>query len=118
MVISILAFHHYVHPKIVVGEMRRVLKKGGRVIISDAYEPVFWRWLLSNFKIWFFNDSGDLHFYSEKEIESLLTKNGFQDIVWKRIGSNRFLATGRQELQAGKLRAASFQDVGVKSLLG
>jgi ubiquinone/menaquinone biosynthesis C-methylase UbiE len=92
MVTCILAFHHFVQPEIVVNEMHRVLRKGGRVIICDVYEPIFWRRFYTNI-LMEASSGGDLHFYSEKEIKWLLNRVGFRPTVWKKVGK-RFIATG------------------------
>jgi ubiquinone/menaquinone biosynthesis C-methylase UbiE len=88
-----LAFHHFGQPEIVVNEMHRVLRKGGRVIICDMYEPISWRRLLANIFMLAFSGSGDLHSYSEKEIKWLLNRVGFRPTVWKKE-EKRFIATG------------------------
>ncbi|MGA2767355.1 MAG: class I SAM-dependent methyltransferase [Candidatus Bathyarchaeia archaeon] len=93
MVTCILAFHHFERPEIVVKEMHRVLKKGGSVILCDIYEPIFWRRLRANIFLRAFSDSGDLRFYSEREIKWLLNRVGFRSTVWKKAGK-RFTATG------------------------
>lgn len=93
MVTCILAFHHFEQPEIVANEMHRVLRKGGKVIISDVYEPIFWRRLRANILNQALSDSGDLHFYSEKEIKWLLNRAGFRPTVWKEM-EKRFIATG------------------------
>lgn len=92
LVTCTLAFHHFEQPEIVLNEIHRVLRKGGSTIICDVYEPIFWRRLRSNILASVFSDSGDLHFYSKKEIKWLLRRSGFHSIVWKTVGK-RFLVT-------------------------
>jgi ubiquinone/menaquinone biosynthesis C-methylase UbiE len=93
VVICALAFHHFEQPEIVVNEMHRVLRKGGKVIICDVYEPIFWRRLRANIFMLAFSGIGDLHSYSEKEIKWLLNRVGFRYTVWKKVG-RRFIAIG------------------------
>ena len=93
VVTCILAFHHFEQPEMVIREMRRVLGKGGRIIIADAFEPILWRRLRANIMgRAFVSESGDIHFYSEKEIKLLLNRSGFQNTVWQSAGKS-FIAT-------------------------
>jgi len=92
VVTCILAFHHFEYPETVIREMHRVLKTNGRMIIADVYDPIFWWRLRANIMMRTFSDSGDVHFYSEKEIKWLLNRNGFRHTVWKSAGY-RFIAT-------------------------
>jgi ubiquinone/menaquinone biosynthesis C-methylase UbiE len=93
MITCILAFHHFEQPEIVMREMHRVLRRSGRVMICDVYEPIFWRRFRRNVLMRAFSVSGDVHFYSKKEIKWLLNRVGFRAVVWKRAGK-RFIAAG------------------------
>jgi ubiquinone/menaquinone biosynthesis C-methylase UbiE len=88
-----LSFHHYEHPEIVLKEMHRVLRSGGRVVICDICQPFFRRLFLNLFMR--FNHEGDAHIYSGKEIMVLLRRADFRDIVWKRAGTKSFLVSAR-----------------------
>ena len=72
------SFHHYIHPDVVLGEMHRVLKSGGRVLIGDPYMPGVVRPLLNVFLR--FSDSGDYHIYGFDEMKRLFRKSGL-DLV-------------------------------------
>ena len=89
MVTCVLAFHHFEQPEIVVKEMHRVLRKGGKVIICDVYVPIFWRRLRANIFMRASKSArahGDLHYYSQREIKWLLNRVGFRSIAWKEVG--------------------------------
>ena len=85
------SFHHYEHPEKVLGEMRRVLKKGGRLVIGDCWMQTPLR-LIMNVFIRFGND-GDYHFYSKREICGLLKKSGFTVTEWSRVNEHAMIVT-------------------------
>lgn len=92
-VTCVLAFHHFEQPEIVLKEMHRVLRKEGRIIICDVYEPIFWRRLRANILMRASNVHGDLHYYSQREIKWLLNGSGFRPVDWRELGK-RFIVTG------------------------
>jgi ubiquinone/menaquinone biosynthesis C-methylase UbiE len=84
------SFHHYPHPKKVLLEMKRLLKKDGTLIIGDPTAPAIIRQMMNlciNFKI--YND-GDFKIYSKKEIERLLKECGFEPFDYTMISNMSF----------------------------
>lgn len=84
-----LSFHHYEHPETVLGEARRVLRNGGRVIIGDVCLPFHLNKLVN--LLMRFGREGDVHFYSEKEMRTLLNEAGFSDISWNHTTNRTFV---------------------------
>jgi ubiquinone/menaquinone biosynthesis C-methylase UbiE len=70
------SFHHYPNPRQVLVEMRRVLKPGGHLVISDPWFPGLLR-RLANFAVRL-SKLGDVRIYSLDELHSLITAVGLQ----------------------------------------
>ena len=89
VVMSTESFHHYVNPKRAINEMKRVLKKGGDLIITDAnfYLPLF-------NKIMEKIEPGIVHIYNKQEMKKLFIQAGFKDIVQKRTAFAFFITKG------------------------
>lgn len=80
-VISTEAFHHFPQPRLVLKEIRRVLKSNGKLALADInFPPLF----LNN--VLFRLEPGFVRMYSKKGFVGLFMKNGFQVIKQKRIG--------------------------------
>lgn len=79
------SFHHYPHPKTVLKEMRRVMKKDALLFIGEGYaiQPVRFFLNLS----FHFSKSGDFHSYGKKELSLLLRQSGFALCEIKKTGS-------------------------------
>lgn len=92
-VTCVLAYHHFVDPETVTKELFRVLIPGGRALIADPYDPSPWHRLHHNILMRAFSTSGDLHFYSYREMKWLMKKAGFTSITWNST-SQRFVTTG------------------------
>ena len=88
-----LSFHHYENPEMVLAEARRVLRNEGRVIIGDVCLP-FHLNRLANLLMRFRHEGG-VHFYSEKEMRTLLNKAGFDNISWNRTTRRTFVVNAR-----------------------
>ena len=73
------AFHHFPAPYKFIKEAYRLLKKGGKIYITEMFLPNFIR-VLTNCFILPFLRSGDVKIYSPKEIEKLLINAGFENI--------------------------------------
>lgn len=78
IVVCNASFHHYIHPDAVLSEMRRVLKKGGQLLIGDPYIPTGLRSVMN--VMLRFSDSGDYHIYGVSEMENLLKENGLSPL--------------------------------------
>lgn len=82
------SFHHYPNPEKVLLEMKRVLKSNGTLIIGDPTAPVILRQALNRYyKV---SNNGDYRIYSEKEIQRLLMKCGFEPFNFKKINCKSF----------------------------
>ena len=76
LVVSRLAFHHFVNPDIVIKEMRRVLKSDGKIVIADMIarnEP--YRKIADEYER--LRDPSHVRCLSEKEFILLAKKYGF-----------------------------------------
>lgn len=76
------SFHHFPDPALFLSEAKRVLRKGGRLIIAEINIPVFLK--LYNQYIDKYNQEGDVKVYSIKELTALLKQNGWQ-IIRKKV---------------------------------
>ncbi|MDP4278270.1 MAG: methyltransferase domain-containing protein [Bacteroidota bacterium] len=84
------SFHHYPHPKKVLLEMKRLLKKDGTLVIGDPTAPVIMRQLMNfctKHKLFY---EGDYRIYSKKEIETLLRECGFEPFNFTKISYKSF----------------------------
>lgn len=93
LVCCTLSFHHYPQPKKALAEMRRVLKPGGMLLLADITFPTPARQLTN--LILPLLSTGDRHFYSQAEINSLLASAGFMTPNWNNIDRSTFLVTSR-----------------------
>jgi ubiquinone/menaquinone biosynthesis C-methylase UbiE len=78
LVVTTDSIHHWPNPTKAFSEIKRVLKKGGHVVIADVYAPAPLR-QLGNW-IARFGKEGDVKVYSEAEFERMLSDAGFADI--------------------------------------
>lgn len=69
------AFHHFPNIDAFAKEMYRILKPGGRIYIAEVYLPAVIRLICNPFVK--FSKSGDVKFYSPKEIVDCLSNAGF-----------------------------------------
>jgi len=70
------SFHHYPNPAAVLVEMRRVLKPGGHLVITDPWFPGLLRYF-ANLAVRF-SKLGDVRMYSLNELRSFLTAANFK----------------------------------------
>lgn len=82
------AFHHYIHPEMVLKEFRRVMKAGATLIIADPFVPQPIRSIMN--PLLRFSDNGDFHMYGRKELNRLMKENGFSMENFWRISKNTF----------------------------
>lgn len=90
VILCIDSFHHYPRPQIVLAEMKRVLRSGGKIIIADLWFPSPVRQIAN--VIMPFTSSGDVCIYSEASLKKRLTTCGLQCVEWNKVDSNSFVA--------------------------
>mgnify|MGYP001557891083 CR=1 FL=1 len=90
-VVSTLALHHFPDAQVAVREMARVAKKDGKIVLVDVQmHPL---WLMNNMcKL----EPGFVRMYSDKEVDDMLAKEGFQIIKRRRVGLAAVLVVGRR----------------------
>ena len=88
-VLSTESFHHYVNPRKAINEMKRVLKKGGNLIITDAnfYLPLFNK-IMEKIEL------GIVHIYNKKEMKKIFIQAGLKNIKQKRTAFAFFITKG------------------------
>ena len=90
-VLSTEGFHHFPDPDRAIKEMKRVLKKNGRLIISDInFYFSFIHWLFKKI------EPGHVKIYTKKEFRNLFIKNKFKIIKQERIGLLAVLSIGKK----------------------
>lgn len=94
LVCCVESFHHYPNPKKALSEINRVLKKDGLFLLCDTWSKTPIRQIM-NFFIRFSND-GDVHIYSENEINKLLTAAGFSMTSWQLITNHAYLSISKK----------------------
>jgi ubiquinone/menaquinone biosynthesis C-methylase UbiE len=77
LVVSTDSFHHYPDPLKALSEMKRVLKKGGHLVIADVWAPTPIR-QLGNLLVGLGRE-GDVRVYSVGEFMTMLTQVGFAE---------------------------------------
>jgi ubiquinone/menaquinone biosynthesis C-methylase UbiE len=91
LVVCNSSFHHYPNPKRVLKEIRRVLKKDGKLIIGDPTAPGIIRSAVNlTCKV---SPHGDYHVYNKREIKRLLRKTEFKLLNYKQIDEKHFAVT-------------------------
>jgi len=91
------SFHHYTKPDIVLDEINRVTKSGGKLLLGDPYMPQPMRWLMNVFTK--YSDEGDFHYYGIHEMKHLLEAHGFEIVGNKHTSHHTvlFIAKKKQE---------------------
>lgn len=89
VIICNASFHHYPNPKIVLKEVKRILKKNGVFILGDPTAPFNWYIKIFNYFLKYSN-SGDYKIYNQKEITDLLMNSGFIVENFKKINYRTF----------------------------
>lgn len=78
------SFHHYPNPDQVLAEIKRILRNGGKLLILDPFKDniirLSWSWILKAI----FRE-GQVSYYSQKEINEILLRNGFNVKMQKRF---------------------------------
>ena len=76
LIVSRYAFHHFPRVELSVQQMYRLLKKGGKVLISDPMRhPADTKGVIDDFMN--IKQDGHIQFYSAEELEGLFVRNGF-----------------------------------------
>lgn len=88
-VICNASFHHYTKPHAVLKEIKRILRKGGILVLGDPTAPFNWYLKILNHFLKY-SDSGDFKIYSRKEIIELLSSSGFYVEDFKKINYRTF----------------------------
>ncbi len=78
LVVTTDSIHHWPNPTKAFAEIKRVLKKGGHLIIADVWAPSPFRHLGNVLAR--FSREGDVRVYSEDELTRLLKEAGFASI--------------------------------------
>ena len=88
------SFHHYPHPKAVICEIQRVLKKDGTLILGYPTTPFK---VLTGFlnSAMAHSNSGDHHIYHKSEIIDLLSQEGFQVYGWAKPNYKTFVLNAK-----------------------
>lgn len=90
IIICNASFHHYTEPDKAIEEIKRILKRGGVLILGDPTMPgeLLLKIINSRLKD---NASGDYRIYGKKQIIPLFQAHGFSVSQWKRINYRTFL---------------------------
>lgn len=88
------SFHHYPNPEKALSEMFRVLKKNGKLIISEIWLPTPFR-QATNLVLPLMK-TGDVRVYSENELTGMLKRCGFNNILWKRLNMMAYFCTAQK----------------------
>lgn len=89
IIICNASFHHYIRPKEVLTQMRRVLKDNGVLLIGDPWMPQPFRGLMNYFTK--YSNDGAYHYYGTREMKNLMSKCGLELIISKRTGKHTIL---------------------------
>ena len=69
------SFHHYPHQEDVVGELYRVLRPGGRLMLIDGFRDGWWGWLI--YDVCVVAVEGEVRHASAERFRELLAQAGF-----------------------------------------
>lgn len=88
------SFHHYPDPDRAAFQIWRVLRRGGTLVMGDAWQPAPARSIMN---AWMpFSHEGDVRIYSEAELRLILGA-WFQHVDWRRIGTTACLVVAHKE---------------------
>lgn len=75
------SFHHYPRQDRAVGEMRRVLKPGGRLMLIDGYRDAPYGWFI--YDVCVAGVEGAVHHCSRERLRNLFREAGFSETIQK-----------------------------------
>jgi ubiquinone/menaquinone biosynthesis C-methylase UbiE len=82
------SFHHYPDPDRAVGEMKRVLAPGGRVVIGDSCSDLLAARIADAFLRRF--EPGHVRLYRSTELGAFVQEAGFQRVMLRRLAGGGF----------------------------
>ena len=94
VVICNASFHHYIHPKKVLNEIKHVLTPNGIFILGDPTIPCNLLLKIIN-KFLPMSNSGDYKLYNQKTISSLLSECGFTPSNFKKLNYRSFVINAK-----------------------
>ncbi len=103
IVTSRYAFHHFLQPDVVMSEMMRVCRRGGRVLIADVALPQ--EKVEAYDRLEKLRDPSHTHALTLEEFSQLIANNNLQNVSWKFY---------KVELELEQQLAASFPNYGDK----
>lgn len=108
-VLCTCSFHHYQHPHQALKEMKRVLKKGGRMALLDPARDVSAAiWLQDRFRRYF--EKSHVKYYTTKEMLDLMQESGFKPFkeigTYKKIMDHKKAFTGLMLVACAKAKMA------------
>ena len=98
MVVCCSSFHHYPAPAKAASEFLRVTRPGGKLLICDMDLPDIMR-LFTNHILFPVQQKGDVRVYTQQEIKSLLTQQGWRHCHVERITPVEWIAIGTAPVQ-------------------
>jgi ArsR family transcriptional regulator len=95
-----MALHHATEPAVALGEMRRALRAGGRLVLTD---------LAGHELEWTRDELADLWpGFPQEELERLIAQAGFEDVRVRAVGACRLARAGsRDETEVDVLLATA-----------
>ncbi|TYQ27763.1 methyltransferase domain-containing protein [Pseudanabaena sp. UWO311] len=103
IVMSRYAFHHFLQPDVVMSEMMRVCRRGGRVLIADVALPQ--EKVEAYDRLEKLRDPSHTHALTLEEFSQLFANTNLQNVSWKFY---------KVELELEQQLAASFPNLGDK----